>query len=139
MLDDSRYAFDEDDALRTSLMVMGANHNFFNTVWTPGKCPRRGPTTGATANRPGVRRRRPRPADPAEQYELGTAYIAGWFRLVQGGERSCCRCSTAAVPPRGRGCADVHTVAQAEADKRVDVAPFTSPSSSFTVSGAATA
>ncbi len=34
MNDDSRYAFD-DDVLRTDVWVMGANHNFFNTVWTP--------------------------------------------------------------------------------------------------------
>ncbi|TSD62353.1 hypothetical protein [Aeromicrobium piscarium] len=35
MLDDSRYGFG-DDVLRTGTWVMGANHNFFNTVWTPG-------------------------------------------------------------------------------------------------------
>ncbi|MET0930085.1 MAG: hypothetical protein ABWX74_11225, partial [Aeromicrobium sp.] len=35
MLDDSRYAFD-DDALRSGVWAMGANHNFFNSVWTPG-------------------------------------------------------------------------------------------------------
>ncbi|MDD9205057.1 hypothetical protein PU560_01090, partial [Georgenia sp. 10Sc9-8] len=33
--EDSRYAFD-DDVLRATGLVMGANHNFFNTVWTPG-------------------------------------------------------------------------------------------------------
>ena len=37
-LDDSRYAHD-DSVLRTGLWVMGANHNFFNTVWTPGGYP----------------------------------------------------------------------------------------------------
>jgi hypothetical protein len=35
MLDDSRYAFD-DDSLRSGVWAMGANHSFFNTVWTPG-------------------------------------------------------------------------------------------------------
>ena len=35
-IDDSRYAYD-DDVLRSTVWVMGANHNFFNTVWTPGK------------------------------------------------------------------------------------------------------
>ena len=34
MNDDARYAFD-DDVLRSNVWVMGADHNFFNTVWTP--------------------------------------------------------------------------------------------------------
>ncbi|WP_169980239.1 hypothetical protein [Microbispora sp. H10836] len=34
--DDSRYADAGDPAFRSSLMVMGADHNFFNTEWTPG-------------------------------------------------------------------------------------------------------
>ncbi len=34
--DDARYKDTADEAPKHSLLVMGANHNFFNTVWTPG-------------------------------------------------------------------------------------------------------
>uniref|UniRef100_UPI0019552499 hypothetical protein n=1 Tax=Microbacterium sp. B19 TaxID=96765 RepID=UPI0019552499 len=37
-VDDSRRAFG-DDVLRSAVWVMGANHNFFNSVWTPGTYP----------------------------------------------------------------------------------------------------
>lgn len=37
--DDSRY-LDEDDTMpKHNLMMLGANHNFYNTVWTPGEFP----------------------------------------------------------------------------------------------------
>ncbi|WP_162641644.1 hypothetical protein [Streptosporangium sp. 'caverna'] len=138
--DDSLYAFEKDEAFRSSLMIMGTNHNFFNTEWTPGVAVapasddwsnRNDPVCGSTAA--------PGRLTPAEQYAVGTAYIAGFFRLVQGGEHELLPLfDGSGAVPTSAGRAVVHTVAQAEADKRVDVAPFTSPSSSFTVSGAAT-
>ena len=94
MLDDSRYAYD-DNVLRSGVWAMGANHNFYNTVWTPGlfafsvsddwsgSTTRRiepicgtDPTVAATSIR----------MTAAEQYAMGTAYMAGWFRLTMGGE-----------------------------------------------------
>ncbi|MFD0853791.1 hypothetical protein ACFQ07_16250, partial [Actinomadura adrarensis] len=38
IIDDSRHGF-RDDVLRSAVLVMGANHNYFNTVWTPGGFP----------------------------------------------------------------------------------------------------
>ncbi len=38
IVDDSRHSFD-DDVLRSAVLVQGANHNFFNTIWTPGGFP----------------------------------------------------------------------------------------------------
>ncbi|MEU0482314.1 hypothetical protein ABZ260_24390 [Streptosporangium sp. NPDC006013] len=138
--DDSLYAFEKDKAFRSSLMIMGTNHNFFNTEWTPGVAiapasddwgNRNDPVCGSTAA--------PGRLTPAEQYAVGTAYIAGFFRLVQGEEHKLLPLfDGSGAIPASAGRAVVHTVAQAEADKRLDVAPFTSPSSSFTVSGAAT-
>ncbi|GAA4194651.1 hypothetical protein GCM10022252_39400 [Streptosporangium oxazolinicum] len=138
--DDSLYAFEKDEASRSSLMIMGTNHNFFNTEWTPGVAVapasddwsnRNDPVCGSTAA--------PGRLTPAEQYAVGTAYIAGFFRLVQGGEHELLPLfDGSGAVPASAGRAVVHTVAQAEADKRLDVAPFTSPSSPFTVSGAAT-
>ncbi len=37
--DDARYRDSADEAPKHSLLVLGANHNFFNTVWTPGSYP----------------------------------------------------------------------------------------------------
>src|SRR4029453_4030550 len=34
--DDARYLVPGDLTPKHHLLVMGANHNFFNTVWTPG-------------------------------------------------------------------------------------------------------
>lgn len=34
--DDVRYSDSTDEAPKHSILLMGANHNFFNTVWTPG-------------------------------------------------------------------------------------------------------
>lgn len=37
--DDSRYLDDSDTTPKHNLVMLGANHNFFNTVWTPGLFP----------------------------------------------------------------------------------------------------
>lgn len=34
--DDARYNDSADNTAKHSVLIMGANHNFFNTVWTPG-------------------------------------------------------------------------------------------------------
>lgn len=34
--DDARYNVAGDDAPKHTILVMGGNHNFYNTVWTPG-------------------------------------------------------------------------------------------------------
>ena len=37
--DSARDLADDDTSLKSSVMVLGANHNFFNTEWTPGIAP----------------------------------------------------------------------------------------------------
>lgn len=37
--DDVRYGDLDDDAPKYNLLMMGANHNYYNTVWTPGMFP----------------------------------------------------------------------------------------------------
>lgn len=97
MNDDSRYAFD-DDVLRTDVWVMGANHNFFNTVWTPSRY-----SLSTSDDWSGTNATSARSTDSVcgttgaavdttirltddEQYETGTTLMAGWFRLTVGGE-----------------------------------------------------
>lgn len=94
MIDDSRYAFG-DNVLRSAVWVMGANHNFFNTRWTPSKYPystsddwsnstsRRNDTVCGTD--PSVAATSIRLTDD-QQYEVGTAWMAGWFRMTMGAE-----------------------------------------------------
>jgi hypothetical protein len=83
--DDARYSSPGDLTAKYTLLVMGANHNFYNTVWTPG--------FGFPASDDwGVR------GDPvcdsgsagrlsaAEQRGTGLAYMSGFFRRHLGGE-----------------------------------------------------
>ncbi|WP_205781265.1 Ig-like domain-containing protein [Microbacterium sp. Gd 4-13] len=86
MIDDSRHAFG-DDVMRSAVWVMGANHNFFNTVWTPGLYPystsddwNRNDTTSSCSTRDASR------LTPAQQYQVGVSYMTGFFRLTMGGE-----------------------------------------------------
>ncbi|WP_236794592.1 hypothetical protein [Amycolatopsis sp. GM8] len=125
--DDSRYADTDDGVMRSSVMVLGADHNFFNTEWTPGvavapanddwsnqsdpTCGTASPTTTRLA--------------AADQYQVGVDYIAGFFRLVMGHE-------TAFSPMFGGGTATVGaaTVLQeSQSPRRLDVAPLQGPAS----------
>ncbi|RCG27048.1 hypothetical protein DQ384_27675 [Sphaerisporangium album] len=138
--DDSLYANADDAAFRSSLLVMGTDHNFFNTEWTPGVATAPASDDWSNNNDPVCGNKAPTRLSAAEQYAVGTSYIAGFFRLVQGGEKSLLPLfdgSGGTTPSAGR--AVVHAVAQAPARERLDVAPFTSASPSVRVSGAATA
>ncbi|GAB2831039.1 hypothetical protein GCM10022221_32300 [Actinocorallia aurea] len=138
--DDSLYADADDTAFKSSLMIMGTNHNFFNTEWTPGVATapanddwsnQNDATCGTNAS--------PDRLTAAEQYDVGTAYIAGFFRLVQGGEDEFLPLFDGSDEvPASAGRAVVHGVAQAPAGERTDVAAFTSAASSAEVSGNAT-
>ena len=77
-----------DLAFHSSVLVMGADHNFFNTEWTPGSRPRRPSTTGAA---PGPAPAAPRPragSAPRQQRKVGRAYIAGAVHLFADGDDS---------------------------------------------------
>jgi len=49
--DDTRYAVTGDRAPRSAVLVMDANHNFFNTEWTRVRRPHRPGTTGGVVQR----------------------------------------------------------------------------------------
>ncbi|MDQ3954260.1 MAG: hypothetical protein M3285_01745 [Actinomycetota bacterium] len=72
--DDSRYEVPGDPTPKHSLTVMGANHNFFNTVWTPrGKYP-----GGSDDGRWSECEER---LTPIQERQVGRAYIVSFFRL----------------------------------------------------------
>ena len=113
---------------------MGANHNFWNTEWAVtddwGFDPDKAPCGTQTPGR----------LTAAEQQAIGRAYIAGFFRLMLGGETTFARYfdGSGARPPAASD-AVVHTVAQAPARTRLDVSRFDRPLPAGAVSGDVTA
>ncbi|SKB06628.1 Ig-like domain-containing protein [Aeromicrobium choanae] len=142
MLDDSRYAFD-DDVLRSGVWMMGANHNFYNTVWTPGKYAYSvsddwGATSADAVCGPRSETNIRLSADA--QYDAGTAYMAGWFRLTMGDEKQFLPMfDGSAEVPEVLGTPDIRSMSTAPASARQTIASFESPSSLVRVQGAATA
>ena len=76
--DDSRYRVDGDPKPKHSLTLFGANHNFFNTVWTPS-----GGFPGSFDDSFGRCENKLR---PAQQRRVGAAYIVSYFRRYLGDE-----------------------------------------------------
>lgn len=75
--DDARYAAPGDPAARSVFHVRGANHNFFNTVWTVG------PGSGDDSDWsdvPGCRSGGPGRLTAAQQNTAGAAVMAGYLR-----------------------------------------------------------
>ncbi|HEX8354342.1 MAG TPA: hypothetical protein VF611_15665, partial [Pyrinomonadaceae bacterium] len=89
--DDARYNVAGDAAPKHTIQVMGGNHNYFNTVWTPGMFPAGtaddwGYTSGGSADAQcgtGTGNRR---LTAAQQRGVGLAYISAVMRAYAGGE-----------------------------------------------------
>ncbi len=99
-VDASRDLFADDTSLRSSVMMVGGNHNFFNTEWTPGTAS----TLSAddAAGQGGVcARKAPTRLAPAAQRAATTAYVAGAVQLFTGGDPRLLRFfdGTATRPP----------------------------------------
>jgi dienelactone hydrolase len=117
--DDARYAVPGDPSPKHTVTVFGANHNFFNTVWTPGE----GFPGGFDD---GVRPCAGRLTAP-HQRTIGAAYMVGFFRRYLGGETSLDPIWTGAdqppsIPPRR---AIVTYLAPDTAPRRLDLLRFT--------------
>lgn len=82
--DTSRELAADDTALKSTVLVMGANHNYFNTEWTPGVA-----TAPANddwyddANRT-CGPKAPGRLDAGEERAVGAAYVAGAVALFTG-------------------------------------------------------
>jgi hypothetical protein len=77
--DDSRYAVPNDRSPKHTQTTYGANHNFFNTVWTPGGGFPGADDDGQWTNC-GFR------LTPFQQRWVGRVYIVTFFRRYVGGE-----------------------------------------------------
>lgn len=140
-IDDSRHAFG-DEVLRSAVWVMGANHNFFNTVWTPGLYPaatgddwRTSDTTSTCSTTDPTR------LTAAQQYQVGVSYMTGFFRLTMGGETQFQSMFDGSVKPATTATpfADVRTTATQPTSKTKLVTDFTRSSSLVRTVGGATA
>lgn len=81
--DAARDVVADDTALHSSVMVMGANHNFFNSEWTPGsKAPSFDDWWGEAGEACGTGD--PTRLSAAQQRSVGTAYLAGAVQLFAG-------------------------------------------------------
>ncbi|MFB2583007.1 cell wall-binding repeat-containing protein [Herbiconiux sp. P15] len=141
-IDDSRHAYG-DDVFRSSVLVMGTNHNFFNTAWTPGLYPvatsddwaimdrdQTDPTCGESA---------PSRLNAAEQYAVGNAYIAGFFRLTLGGDEQFMPLFDGSdAKPASAGRADVRVSSTLAPSDRVDINTFAEPETTTQVVGSGT-
>lgn len=125
--DDSRYAY-PDNVLRSSILLMGGNHNFFNEVWSN---PSDGGSDDAVVMGPyagdpvcGVGK--PGRLDALTQRRWGSAYIAAFFRMTLGGETSFLPLfdgSGARLP--GMDKVEARVAATAPSSVRKDIARFT--------------
>lgn len=142
--DDSRYADDRgtDGVARSSLMIMGANHNYFNSEWTPGLAAAPANDDWSDAADPTCSPNAPTTTrlTVAQQYQVGVAYVTGFFRLTMGGET---RFRPLFDGSQGRatsvGAASVLTEAQSASGSRFDVAPLDAPRPGVRFAGAGAA
>jgi hypothetical protein len=137
--DDTRYAVSRDRAPRSTVLVMGTNHNFFNTEWTPGESA--APSVddwsdGGAPCGPGTNGR----LTAKEQQSVERAYVAGFFRLELGREQALMPLFDGSMTrAASAGRAVVRVVAQAPAGQRLDVARLDQQLPAGSVSGSATA
>lgn len=91
--DDARYRVPGDPSPKQTITAFGANHNFFNTVWTP--------SFGYPGSFDDSYGRCEGKLTAAQQRRVGAAYIVSYFRRYLGGETSLDPIWTGATPPPG--------------------------------------
>jgi hypothetical protein len=82
--DDARYANLSDPAPKYTFEVMGGNHNFYNTVWSPGLFPFPGAPAGFGGTFDEGVAGPPTRLTESQQQGVGLAYMAAFFRTYVG-------------------------------------------------------
>lgn len=77
-----------DNSLKSSVMVMGANHNFFNTEWTPGISAAPSSDDWYGAPKADCGKWHPDRLSAAKQRAVGKSYLAGAVRLMTQSDES---------------------------------------------------
>ncbi|WP_329139363.1 hypothetical protein OG552_33225 [Streptomyces sp. NBC_01476] len=143
---DSRDGTFSDDVQRSDIWVMGTDHDFYNSSWTPpypgasddwskADDPVCGTSAAAQASGQNIR------LTAAQEYQVGSAYISGFFEATLGGQTRFQGMfdGSGQEPPSVAGYADVRTVAQQPASERTDITTFKEVSPLVKASGAVTA
>ena len=88
--DDTRYNDAADTAPKHSVLIMGANHNYFNTVWTPGSYIAGGSDDWSSTTDPfcSAAKAGNGRLDTTKQKAAFNAYGAAFFRMYVGGDTS---------------------------------------------------
>ncbi|WP_344241230.1 Calx-beta domain-containing protein [Kribbella hippodromi] len=139
--DDTRHSVDGDTAPRSTVTVLGANHNFFNTEWTPGQsvAPSNDDWGGEAKEAPCGAKYAGR-LTAKQQQAVGTAYVAGFFRLQLGHEKQFLpQFDGSDLRAASAGKAVVRVVSQAPLASRRDLNDFAKPLPAGAVSGKASA
>ncbi|HEX8130128.1 MAG TPA: hypothetical protein VF527_13580 [Pyrinomonadaceae bacterium] len=102
--DDARYNVPGDAAAKHTVQVMGANHNFYNTVWTPGMFPAGtgddwGFVTGGSNDSNCGTVTGNKRLTSAQQRGTGLAYLSAFMRAYVGGETQFLPILTGDAPP----------------------------------------
>ncbi len=107
--DSARDLAADDTSLKSSVLVMGANHNFFNTEWTPGIA--QAPAWDDWGGRGGVcGSSSPTRLSAADQRDVGVAYVAGAAQLfAQDAQEFLPLFDGSVVHPPSTGAADVRS------------------------------
>ncbi len=123
LFDDARYRVPGDPKPKHTLTLYGANHNFFNSVWTPSSG-----YPGAFDDSFG---RCEDKLTPIQQRHIGARYIVSYFRRYLGGENDLDPVWTGeTVPPKVDATrALMAYLAPDLAERRLDVDRFTDASS----------
>ena len=127
--DDARYNVPGDNAPKHYQLVMGANHNFYNTVWTPATSTFPGAANDWLAFVPGGHSDSHCGSVPgnkrlteAQQRGTGLAYMSAFFRAYVGGETQFIPILTGdAPPPPSAQTNDLFVSYHAPANRRLDV------------------
>ncbi|WP_309650253.1 hypothetical protein [Nocardioides sp.] len=82
--DVSRDLTTDDTSLKSSVLVMGANHNFFNTEWTPATAVAPAVDDWFGADTEGCGRKSPDRLSAAGQHRVGRTVVAGAVRVFAG-------------------------------------------------------
>ena len=107
--DTGRDLVDDDTSLKSSVLVMGANHNFFNTEWTPRLAAAPANDDWYGRDEAPCGRRHPDRLSAREQRAVGTAYVAGAVALFTGDDATLPLYDGSAVTVASIGDADVRT------------------------------
>src|ERR1044071_494404 len=90
--DDARYNVAGDTSPKHTIQVMGANHNYFNTIWTPGLFPAGGAddwtayTSGGSSDSQCGTVTGNKRLTATQQQGVGRAYVSAFMRVYVGGE-----------------------------------------------------